>query len=83
MSLKYGTRSNRHSVSELTTHIVWLTKYRDPVLRGYIKVRCKTLYLQICEEEDVLVLKGVVSSDHIHINYRPSQTISDLQRLLG
>ena len=73
-------RSNGHTVSELTAHIVWSTKYRYPVLSGDIKVRCRSLLIQICEAEDVIIMKGVVSTDHIHmhINYRPSQNISDL-----
>ena len=77
-------RSNGHTVSEMTVHIVWSTKYRYPVLTGDIKVRCRQILMQICEVEDVLILKGVVSSDHIHmhINYRPSQSISELVRKL-
>ena len=66
-------RTNGHSVSELTAHIVWSTKYRYKVLEGDIQIRCRTLLLQICEAEDVEILKGVVSKDHIHmhINLRP------------
>ena len=77
-------RSNGHSVSEMSVHIVWSTKYRYPVLQGDIKYRCRTILMQICESEDVVILKGVVSSDHIHmhINYRPSLSISDLVRKL-
>jgi len=38
----------------------------------------------ICESEDVEILKGVVSKDHIHVNYRPSLSVSDLvQKLKG
>ena len=34
--------------------------------------------MQICDAEDIEILKGVVSNDHIHmhISYRPSQSIS-------
>jgi len=73
-------RTSGHTVSELTVHIVWSTKYRYSVLTGDIKVRCRSILIQICESEDVVILKGVVSSDHIHmhISYRPSQNISDL-----
>ncbi len=73
-------RSNSHSVSEMTVHIVWSTKYRSPVSQGDIKIRCRSILMQICEAEDVLILKGVVSSDHVHmdINYRPSQSVSDI-----
>jgi putative transposase len=68
-------RTNGHTVSRLTVHIVWSTKYRYSVLEGDIKVRCRTLLIQICEAEGVQILKGVVSKDHIHthIEYRPSQ----------
>ena len=77
-------RSNGHTVSRLTAHIVWSTKYRYAVLVGDVKIRCRTLLIQICESEDVQILKGVVSKDHIHmhIEYRPSQDISTLVKLM-
>jgi len=77
-------RTNGHTVSRLTCHIVWSTKYRYSVLKGDLQLRCRSLIVQICESEDVEILKGVVSKDHIHIhvNYRPSLSISDLVRKL-
>lgn len=77
-------RSNGHSVSRLSAHIVWSTKYRYSVLEGDIKIRCRTLLIQIFESEDVTILKGVVSKDHIHmhIEYRPSLRLSDLVKKL-
>jgi len=40
--------------------------------------------IQICEAEDIHILKGVVSQGHIHIHveYRPSQDISTIVKLL-
>ena len=77
-------RVNGHTVSRLTVHIVWSTKYRYKVLDGDIKVRCRMILMQICDAEGLQILKGVVSSDHIHIHieYRPSQDISTLVKLL-
>src|SRR6478609_2913874 len=77
-------RTNSHSVSRLTAHIVWVTKYRYPVLEGDIKIRCRMILIQICEAEDIQILKGVVSKDHVHmhIEYRPSQDISSIVKLL-
>ena len=75
-----------HTVSVLTAHIVWVTKYRFQVLKGDIQIRCRDLVKQICDTEDVKILKGVISKDHVHIHieYRPSQSISDLvKRLKG
>ena len=77
-------RSNGHSVSHLSVHIVWSTKYRYSVLKDDIQIRCRSLLIQICEAEDVEILKGVVSKDHVHmlIDYRLSQSISTLVRKL-
>ena len=77
-------RVNGHTVSRLTVHIVWATKYRYAVLQGDIKIRCRTILIQICEAEGVQILKGVVSKDHVHmhIEYRPSQDVSTLVKLM-
>ena len=67
-------------------HLVLVTKYRYPVLRGDIQQRCRELIIQICDAEDVQILKGVVSKDHIHmhIEYPSRLSISDLvKRLKG
>ena len=79
-------RYNGHTVSRLSAHIVWVTKYRYKVLEGDIKIRCRALIKQICEAEDITILSGVVSTDHVHLHveYLPSKSISDVvKRLKG
>ena len=79
-------RKGSHTVSRLTCHIVWVTKYRYHVLEGDIKKRCRELIIQVCEGEEVQILKGVVSKDHIHIHieYPPRVSISHLvKRMKG
>ena len=79
-------RKASHTKSRLTAHLVWATKDRYHVLQGDVKVRCRELLIQICESEDVPILKGVVSKDHIHmhIEYPPKLAISELvKRLKG
>jgi putative transposase len=79
-------RRSSHSVTRFTAHLVWVTKYQYPVLKGDIKSRCRELIIQICDAEDVQILKGVVSKDHVHmhIEYPPKLSISDLvKRLKG
>jgi putative transposase len=68
----------------MSAHIVWVTKYRYPVLQGDIQKRCRSLIIQICDTEDVKILKGVVSKDHVHmhIEYPPRLGISDLVKRL-
>jgi putative transposase len=79
---RYGS----HTVSRLTAHLVWITKYRYEVLKGDVQLRCRELIIQVCDAEDVRILKGVVSKDHVHmlIEYPPKTSLSDLvKRLKG
>ena len=79
-------RQSGHTVSILLVHLVWVTKYRYPVLKGDIQQRCRELIIQICDSEDIRITSGVVSKDHVHmlIEYPPRISISDLvKRLKG
>ena len=77
-------RKNSHSISNLSSHLVWATKYRYKVLEGDLQHRCRDLLIQICNSENVQILKGVVSKDHIHmhVEYPPSLSISVLVKKL-
>lgn len=68
----------------MTCHIVWCTKYRYHVLKGDIQQRCREILRQVCEAEDVIILKGVVSKDHVHmhIEYPPKLSLSRLLKQL-
>lgn len=79
-------RKGSHTISQMQAHIVWVTKYRYEVLKGDIQKRCRDIIIQICDAEDIRILKGVVSKDHIHmhIEYPPSKSMSDIvKRLKG
>ena len=56
-----------HSVYDCNYHIVWVTKYRYPVLLGDIAVRARDLIRRICRDEGVEIIRGKVAKDHIHI----------------
>ena len=77
-------RSGNHTISQLQVHIVWVTKYRYHVLKGDVQKRCRDLIIQVCDAEDIRILKGVVSKDHVHmhIEYPPSMSVSDIVRKL-
>ncbi len=70
----------------MSVHLVWVTKYRYQVLQGDIQQRTRDLIIQICNSENVEILKGVVSKDHVHmhVEYPVSLSISSLvKRLKG
>ena len=60
-------RKGSHSVYDLKVHLVWITKYRKPVLFGDVAVRVRDLIREICKALDVEILKGHVSKDHVHL----------------
>jgi len=79
-------RHGAHSVFEIHLHLVWVTKYRKPVLVGPVGHRVRDLIREICGGLDVHILKGHVSKDHVHlqVSIPPHVTISRLvQRLKG
>lgn len=70
--------------TRLTVHLVWVTKYRYPVLKGEIQKRCRTLIMQTCDAFDIRILKGVVSNDHVHmhVEYPPNLDVSKMMKHL-
>ena len=60
-------RRSSHSVYDIKYHIVWITKYRKPVLRGSIAERIRELIREICKTKEVEIIKGHVSRDHVHL----------------
>lgn len=77
-------RKGSHTISRLTVHLVWSTKYRYHVLRGAVQNRCRSLIIQDLDSLDIEILKGVVSKDHVHIHieYPPKLSISQIVKQL-
>ena len=60
-------RGGSHTRYDLKIHIVWITKYRKPVLYGQVAQRLRDLVREICKGEDVHIFRGHVSKDHVHL----------------
>ena len=56
-----------HTTHDCTYHIVWITKYRYPVLAGNIALRTRALIREICGREGVEIIRGNVGKDHVHL----------------
>ena len=67
-------RKSSHSLYDLKVHIVWITKYRKPVLVGEVGHKLRDIIRRICEELDVQILAGNVRLDHVHllVSYPPN-----------
>ena len=60
-------RKSSHAVYDIKYHVIWTTKYRYQVLRGAIAQRAKDLIIQGCQARDIVIIKGSVGKDHIHV----------------
>jgi putative transposase len=68
----------------LKVHLVWLPKYRKPVLTGEVAVRVRDLIRQIAAEHELEIISGKVARDHVHVfvGYRPNQDVSQIMQWL-
>ena len=60
-------RTGSPSVYDLTYHFVWVTKYRRKVLTGEVGIRVRDLVREVCLANDIEILQGTVSGDHVHV----------------
>ena len=60
-------RHSAHAVYDLKYHVIWITKYRYKILRGRVAERARDLIRQICQAREVVIVRGAVSPDHIHM----------------
>ncbi len=63
--VEYG--QSAHAVDDIKYHLIWITKYRYKMLRGRIAERARDLIRQICQAREVVIIRGAVSPDHIHV----------------
>jgi len=77
-------RKTTHTTYDIKYHIVWITKYRKSVITGQIAKRTQELIRLICKNNDVEILSGHVSKDHIHllVSSPPSLSVSKLVQYL-
>jgi len=60
-------RKSSHSTYDIKYHVVWITKYRKPVLVGKIAQRTREIIRITCASNEVEILAGNVGKDHIHL----------------
>ena len=60
-------RTSAHTRFDIKYHFVWTTKYRKAVLSGQVAIRLRDLVREVCRTNDIEILQGHVSPDHVHI----------------
>ena len=79
-----GYRKTSHATYELKVHLVWITKYRKPVIAGKIAERLRELIRAVCLKNEAEILAGHVSKDHVHLllSISPYLSVSKLVQYL-
>ena len=77
-------RLGAHTKSDLKVHVVWIPKYRKPVLTGDLALRVRDMIRQIASEHELEILSGKVARDHVHVflSYRPTQDVAQIMQWL-
>ncbi len=77
-------RLGAHTKSDLKVHVVWIPKYRKPVLTGDLALRVRDIIRQIASEHELEILSSKVAGDHVHVflSYRPTQDVAQIMQWL-
>lgn len=77
-------RKGAHTVYDIKYHLVWVTKYRYKVLRGEIGLRARELIRQICVAKEIVIIKGHIGPDHVHlfVSAPPRMSVSQIMQYL-
>jgi len=79
-------RVGRHSVFQLYSHLVFVTKYRYKILEGYMFPTLKKIFKKVCHDFQSELIEFDGEDDHVHllVNYPPKISLSFLvNRLKG
>ena len=75
-----------HTKYNCTYHIVVIPKYRRKVMYGQMRKEVGEILKKLCEMEGIMLIKGSVSADHVHMyaSIPPKMSISKVMaRLKG
>ena len=77
-------RRSSYSLYDLKYHVVFCTKYRYRVLIGTVANRTKELIKEICSANEIEIISGSMSPDHIHllISVAPGLSVSRVVRYI-
>jgi putative transposase len=75
-------RLGAHTKTDLKVHVIWIPKYRKPVLTGEVAVRVREIVRTIAAEHELEIISGKVARDHVHVfvSYRPTQDVSQIMQ---
>ena len=61
------TRKTRWAVYNLNYHLVWIPKYRKPVLIGEVRDELEKLIKDVAKKHKIEIKSLSIQSDHVHL----------------
>ena len=56
-----------HTIWDCKYHLVWVTKYRYPILTGDVGERARHLLREIARSHEMTIYAGAINRDHVHM----------------
>ena len=77
-------RTSSYSHFDLKYHFVWITKYRKSILADAVEIQLHELVREICRTNEIEILEGSVSRDHVHVllSCPPNLSSSKIMQLI-
>ncbi len=77
-------RTGAHTQYDIQYHVVWITKYRKKILTDKIASRLKVLLMQGCSARKIVIIKGKIMPDHVHllISAPPALSVAQIMQYL-
>src|SRR5260370_8169702 len=60
-------KSGSHTIWDCKYHLVWVTKYRYPVLVGDVGLRARELLREVSRSHEMSIHAGAINRDHVHL----------------
>jgi putative transposase len=60
-------KSSRHSKYNINYHIVWIPKYRKPILVKEVKQKLEPIFKEIAKGKGLDILAMEIQRDHLHL----------------
>ena len=73
------TIKTKHSITKIGYHLIWCTKFRQPILKNIVEVECKKIFADICITYGWKIRNVEIMSDHVHLFIQCDHTISPIQ----
>jgi len=60
-------KTTRHATYNLNYHIVWIPKFREPILEGEVASRVEEIFRGIADDKGLEIIDLTIEPDHIHL----------------